>query len=106
VTVRQKLDQLTSEPPVGDLGYAPDQRFVASLMLGLQLLADEIDDLKRRPPIAGQSTSTQSDEGRPTEAIDIVYEVDGVDDVATQLTELTDQLKKLTKAVKKASKRR
>jgi hypothetical protein len=105
MTVRLKIDQLTSEPPVGDLGYAADQRLVASLMLGLQLLADEIDELRRLPPVSVQPNAAQSDAAHSKEAIDTVYEVDGVADVATQLVELTDQLKKLTKAVKKASKR-
>jgi hypothetical protein len=105
MTVRQRIDQLTSEPPVGDLGYAADQRLVASLMLGLQLLADEIDEMRRLPPVSDQPHAAQSDEAHSKVAIDTLCEVDGVADVATQLVELNDQLKKLTKAVKKASKR-
>lgn len=101
--VRQKVDQLASEPPVGDLGYPADQRLVASLMLGLQLLADEIDDMRRHPVQLSESPPT---EAQSRQANDTVYEVDGEADVATQLLELTEQLKKLTKAVKKASKRR
>ena len=46
MTVRQRIDHLAAEPPVGDLGYAADQRLVAGALLGLQLLADEIDALK------------------------------------------------------------
>ncbi len=107
VTVRQKLDELTSEPPVGDLGYPADQRLVASIMLGLQLLADEIDNLKRRPD-APDHGGNGYDEGSGYEAevwMTTVWTDNGVDDLASQLQELTDQLKKLTKAVKKTGKR-
>ena len=89
VTVRQKIDQLTSEPAVGDLGYSADQRLVASVMLGLQLLADEIDGLK----------------GHPSPQVE-PKALEGPVDVGTQLAGLTEQIKKLTKAVKKASKKR
>jgi hypothetical protein len=89
VTVRQKIDQITSEPPVGDLGYPADQRLVAAVMLGLQLLADEIDDMRRHPavPLAPKA-------------------VEWPVDAATQLSELTEEIRKLTKAVKKTSKNR
>jgi hypothetical protein len=90
VTVRQKIDQITSEPPVGDLGYPADQRLVASIMLGLQLLADEIDAMRRHPAAA------------PVEPKAVGCPVDA----GTQLTDLTEQIRKLTKAVKKASKNR
>lgn len=89
VTVRQKIDQITTEPAVGDLGYPADQRLVASVMLGLQLLADEIDDIKGRPAL-------------PVEPIAVECPVD----VGTQLSQLTEQIRKLTKAVKRASKNR
>lgn len=88
VTVRQKIDQLTSEPAVGDLGYSADQRQVASVMLGLQLLADEIDKVRGRSPAPVEPEAPK-----------------GPVDVGTELSELTEQIKKLTKAVKKASKR-
>jgi hypothetical protein len=62
VTVRQRIDQLAAEPPVRDLGYAADQRLVAGALLGLQLLADEIDALKagrsRRPTPTSRTTGT------------------------------------------------
>jgi hypothetical protein len=48
VSVRQRLDQLMSEPPVADLGYPADQRVVAAVVLGLQLLADSIDEIEDR----------------------------------------------------------
>ena len=56
VTVRQRIDQLAAEPPVRDLGYAADQRLVAGALLGLQLLADEIDALK-----AGRVVTAETD---------------------------------------------
>jgi hypothetical protein len=87
VTVRQKIDQLTSEPAVGDLGYPADQRLVATALVGLQLLADEIDELREHFSGAVQPKV-----------------VEGSTDISTQLNELKDQLRKLTKAVKRASK--
>jgi hypothetical protein len=102
VTVRKSVDELLSEEPVGDLGYAADQRMVATALLGLQLLADEVDLLKDRldgallapRPQAQQPPSSQSSAPEATA------------DVAAQLDELTEQLRKLTKALKKASKKR
>jgi hypothetical protein len=93
VTVRQRIDQLAAEPPVGDLGYAADQRLVASALLGLQLLADEIDGLK--------TGSTETRRPRPsTEPVDAELA-----DLVAQLAELTAQVKKLTKAVKRGGRR-
>jgi hypothetical protein len=48
VTVRGTIDQLIAEPAVADLGYPADQRLVATVVLGLRLLADSIDDLEAR----------------------------------------------------------
>jgi hypothetical protein len=87
VTVRQKIDQLAAEPAVADLGYSADQRLVASAVLGLQLLADEIDGIK-----GGLNGSVQS----------AVLE-DEVD-VGAQLADLAAQVKKLKKALKKVAK--
>jgi hypothetical protein len=47
-SVRQRLDELMAEPPVADLGYPPDQRVMAAVVLGLQLLADSIDAMEER----------------------------------------------------------
>ena len=88
VTVRRRIDQLIAEPAVADLGYAPDQRLVATALVALRLLADEIDELVRR----------QSNASQP--------ETDEAHDVATQLADITAQLKKLKKAVKKCSKKK
>ena len=48
MSVRQRLDQLMAEPAVADLGYPADHRAVAAVVLGLQLLADAIDQIEVR----------------------------------------------------------
>ena len=107
MTVRQRLDQLAAEPPVRDLGYAADQRLVAGALLGLQLLADEIDALRaERAESLPPRPSAEADEGRDmtdgserengTERADM-------DDVVDQLADLTAQVKKLTKAIKRST---
>ena len=72
---------------MGDLGYPADQRLVATAILGLQLLADEIDEVRGRLNGAVQPEV-----------------VGGPADISAQLDELTDQLRKLTKVVKRVSK--
>jgi hypothetical protein len=89
VSVRQKIDQLATEPAVADLGYSADQRLVASAVLGLQLLADEIDSIKGGLNGHVQSMTLNDD-----------------DDLASQLADLAAQVKKLKKAVKKVAKER
>jgi hypothetical protein len=128
VTVRQRIDQLAADPPVRDLGYAADQRLVAGALLGLQLLADEIDALKAG--FADAETRQQ----RPFEVVTSRDDIDDDDlddddlddddlddddlndddiddddetdrgdiaDIVEQLAELTAQMKKLTKAVRR-----
>jgi outer membrane murein-binding lipoprotein Lpp len=85
VSVRQKIDHLATEPAVADLGYSADQRLVASAVLGLQLLADEIDNLKSS--LNGHAQGMAPD-----------------DEVGAQLADLAAQVKKLKKAVKKVAK--
>jgi hypothetical protein len=92
VTVRQRIDQLAAEPPVSDLGYMADQRLVATALLGLQLLADEIDALKAAPDDTEIETRHTGVERDPDDA--------GLADIVPHLAELTAQVKKLTKAVK------
>ena len=99
VTLRQRLDELSAEPPVGDLGYSADQRLVASAWLGLQLLADEIDQMQGQSarPVQPKDDEAPDDEAPDDEA---------PDDIDARLAELTEQLRKLTKAVKKSSKKK
>ena len=93
---------MAAEPPVGDLGYAADQRLVASALLGLQLLADEIDAIKAGGTAtvqpAGADVAAHGAIGT-ADAIDVV----GLADVVAQLADLTAQVKKLAKAVSKGS---
>jgi hypothetical protein len=104
VTVRQRLDQLAAEPPVRDLGYAADQRLVAGALLGLQLLADEIDALKaERAETLQPRPFAEADEGSDMEDGTGNTESAGIDDVVDQLAELTAQVKKLTKAIKRST---
>ena len=77
---------------MSDLGYMADQRLVATALLGLQLLADEIDALKAAPDDTEIETRHTGVERDPDDA--------GLADIVTQLAELTAQVKKLTKAVK------
>ena len=48
MTVRRSIDKLIAEPAIADLGYPADQRLVATVILGLKLLADSIDDIEAR----------------------------------------------------------
>jgi hypothetical protein len=101
VTVRQRLDQLAAEPAVRDLGYAADQRLVASALLGLQLLADEIDALKaERAESLQPRPSAEADDGRDLENGTARA---GIDDVVDQLAELAAEVRKLTKAIKRST---
>jgi hypothetical protein len=94
VTVRQRIDQLAAEPPVSDLGYVADQRLVASALLGLQLLADEIDALK-----AGGLPVQQP---VPVSTPDVVdgADVAAISGIVEQLRDLSEQIVMLTAAVK------
>jgi hypothetical protein len=85
---------MAAEPPGRDLGYAADQRLVAGALLGLQLLADEIDALKAGR-VGAVDTGVEYDR-------DIADDVD-IADIVDQLAELTAQVKKLTKAVKRGT---
>jgi hypothetical protein len=103
VTVRQRIDQLAAEPPVRDLGYAADQRLVAGALLGLQLLADEIDALKAgRVAAADTDVEDDGDDRYIADDRDIPDDVD-IADIVDQLAQLTAQVKKLTKAVRRGT---
>jgi len=93
VTVRERIDQLLADPSVGDHGDPADPRLVARALLGLQLLAEEID--------ARQSGRTESPPPRPSAEATGGIEKEGLAAVVAQLAELTAQVEKLRKAVKK-----
>jgi hypothetical protein len=97
VTVRQRIDNLAAEPPVRDLGYVADQRLVAGALLGLQLLADEIDALKAGR-VGAADIGTEDDHAER----DIASDVD-MADIVDHLSELTAQVRKLTKAIKRGT---
>jgi hypothetical protein len=113
VTVRQRIDQLAADPPVRDLGYAADQRLVAGAMLGLQLLADEIDaliaqgqntEILRQRPFDPDAMRLFEDDADPDDDTDADREEEAdIADIVDQLAELTAQMKKLTKAVKRST---
>jgi hypothetical protein len=111
VTVRERIDQLASEPPVRDLGYAADQRLVAGALLGLQLLADEIDALKAehadalRPsafavPVEVHVTEDYNDTGEHTDIADIVAQLA---ELTEEVDELAAQVRKLAKAFRRTT---
>ena len=93
VTVREKIDQLATEPGVGDLGYPADQRDVAGPYSACKFLADEIDAM--RADVAGGPAHPQVGDA------DLVDESVTLADVADQLADLTAQVEKLTRAVKR-----
>jgi hypothetical protein len=111
VTVRQRIDQLAAEPPVRDLGYAADQRMVAGALLGLQLLADEIDALKAeragtpepRALAAPAEVHVTEDRGDSEDHTDPGNRA-GITDIVAQLAELTDEVDELTEQVRKLTK--
>ncbi len=91
VTVRDKVDQLISSPAVGDLGYPADQRVVASVVLGLKLLADSIDAMEYRLHAAEETDEP------PGVAADVTSEVR---ELSAHLEELTTHVSKLANTIK------
>ena len=89
VTVRQRIDQLISEPAVGDLGYTADQRSVASIVLGLKLLAESIDAIEDRLAVLG----------RPEE-------IEGTAGLTAEIHDLTTQVRRLAKIMRKVAKKK
>jgi hypothetical protein len=94
MTVRGNIDQLMAEPAVADLGYPADQRLVATVVLGLKMLAEAIDDIEARlaitpPPFEGPKTTVVPAEMR---------------DITSEIHDITEQVGKLAKIVKKAAK--
>jgi hypothetical protein len=92
MTVRDKIDKLISEPAVGDLGYPADQRSVATVVLGLKLLADSIDDMERRLAAGVEPRGA----GRAAEA-NVTAEVRAL---TAHLEELTAHVGKLARTIK------
>jgi hypothetical protein len=94
VSVRETLDQLIAEPGVADPGYPADQRMVATLVLGLKLLADSIDHLEAR---LAHTT-------RPLEVVHANVVPREMRDITAEIHDITAQVGKLAKMIKKAAK--
>jgi hypothetical protein len=94
MTVRGNIDQLLVEPAVADLGYPADQRVVATLVLGLKLLADSIDEIEVRLTRAA----------RPHEVVPATVVPPEVHHLTAEIRDITEQVGKLAKIIKKAAK--
>ena len=64
-----------AEPAVDDLDYPTDQRMVATLVLGLKLLADSIDDIHARLAQTTRPPEVVDDNAIPLEMHDITAEI-------------------------------
>ena len=78
MSVRQRLDELMSEPPVADLGYPADHRVVAAVVLGLQLLADAIDEIESRLQQAEPARERPEPAALPADIEGITAEIEGI----------------------------
>jgi hypothetical protein len=94
MTVRRSIDKLIAEPAVADLGYPADQRLVATVILGLKLLADSIDDIEARLAQTTQLPEVVNDAAIPAE----------VHDLTADIHDITAQVGKLANIIKKAAK--
>jgi hypothetical protein len=94
MTVRRSIDKLIAEPAVADLGYPADQRLVATVILGLQLLADSIDDIEARLAQTTRPPEVLNDSVVPTE----------MHDLTADIHDITEQVGKLANIIKKAAK--
>jgi hypothetical protein len=94
MTVRGRIDQLIAEPAVTDPGYPADQRLVATVVLGLQLLADSIDGIEAR----------LAQTPRPLEVVNATVVPTEMRDITAEIHDITEQVGKLAKIVKKAAK--
>jgi hypothetical protein len=92
-SVRQRLDQLMAEPAVADLGYPPDQRVVAAVVLGLQLLADSIDAIEER---------IQKGDAAPHRPDPVVLPAD-IEGITAEIVGITAQVGTLAKLIKEAA---
>jgi hypothetical protein len=96
MTVRGSIDQLIAEPPVADLGYPADQRLVATVVMGLKLLADSIDDLEAR----------FSRMQKPLEVVDAHAPPAEMHDITAEIHDINVQVGKLAKIIKRAAKQK
>jgi hypothetical protein len=96
MTVRGKIDRLIAEPPVADLGYPADQRLVATVVLGLKMLADAIDQIEAR----------LAQTARPLEVVHATEVPTEMHDITAEIHDITEQVGKLAKIIKKATKER
>jgi hypothetical protein len=92
-SVRQRLDQLMAEPPVADLGYPPDHRVLAAVVLGLQLLADSIDAIEARLANGAVAPDGPEPVALPADIEGITAEIEGI----------TAQVGTLAKLIKEAA---
>ena len=67
-----------SEPPVADLGYPADHRVVATVVLGLQLLADAIDDMEGRLLQGEPARELPEAAALPADIEGITAEIEGI----------------------------
>jgi hypothetical protein len=93
MTVRASIDQLIAEPAVADLGYPADQRLVATVVMGLKLLADSIDDLESRLTEMSVPPEVESAHAAPAE----IYEI------TAEIHDINEQVGKLARIIKKAT---
>jgi hypothetical protein len=94
MTVRRSIDKLIAEPAIADLGYPADQRLVATVILGLKLLADSIDDIEARLTEMTRPAGAVNDPAVPTE----------MHDLTADIHDITEQVGKLANIIKKAAK--
>jgi hypothetical protein len=94
MSVRSEIDELVAQPAVADLGYPADQRLVATVVLGLKVLADAIDDLESR---LTQTTS-------PLEIVHADVDRVSMHDLTAEIHDITEKVGKLAKIIKKTTK--
>jgi hypothetical protein len=95
MTVRTTIEQLLSEPAVADLGYPADQRLVATVVLGLKLLADSIDDIEARFAETTRPPEVATASAVPAE----------MHDISAKVHDITEQVGKLAKSSKRPARR-
>ena len=106
MSVRQRLDELLTEPAVADLGYPADQRVVAAIVLGLQLLADAVDQIDERlrggSPVDTPDTLDTTDTPADASPDEVALPVD-IEGITAEIEGITAQVGTLAKLIKKAA---